>query len=97
MKQPDREHISTLEELPNIGRAFSQRLRLIGITHPRQLIGKQAFALHQDLCEKTGEQIDPCVIDVFMSAIDFMEGGEARPWWRYTSKRKMITQGRHDY
>lgn len=91
MKQPDRERISKLEELPNIGRAISQKLQLIGITHPKQLIGKQAFDLHRSLCEKTGEQVDPCVIDAFMSAIHFMEGGETRPWWAYTEPRKRIS------
>jgi hypothetical protein len=28
------------------------------------------------------------VIDVFMSVIDFMEGGGARPWWSFTEERK---------
>jgi hypothetical protein len=94
MKQPGRERISKLEELPNIGSAISQKLQIIGITHPNQLIGKQALALHQALCEKTGEQIDPCVIDIFMSAIDYMEGGEPRPWWTYTQYRKQLMADR---
>jgi effector-binding domain-containing protein len=30
----------------------------------------------------------PCVIDVFMSAVHFMEGGEPLPWWSFIQERK---------
>ena len=63
-------------------------LKRVGIKHPQDLPGKDAFALYETLCEKTGVKHDPCVIDVFMSAIDFMQGGEPRPWWAFTEKRK---------
>jgi hypothetical protein len=88
MKNPDRATVSRLEHLPNIGKAMADDLRLIDIDHPQKLIGKNAFELHKELCRKTGKRQDPCVIDVFMSVINFMEGGEARPWWSFTEKRK---------
>jgi len=25
---------------------------------------------------------------MFLSIVDFMNGGEAKPWWKYTAKRK---------
>lgn len=28
------------------------------------------------------------VMDVFLTVIDFMEGGEPVPWWNYTVERK---------
>jgi hypothetical protein len=31
---------------------------------------------------------DPCVLDVFMSIVHFMDGGEALPWWSFTEERK---------
>jgi hypothetical protein len=88
MKKPDRKTISQLEELPNIGKAMAGDLRLVGIQHPKDLAGKDAYQLYDDLCSITGEKHDPCVIDVFLSVIDFMAGGEARPWWEFTTKRK---------
>jgi len=43
MKNPNRDTISHLEELPNIGKAFAVDLRLIGIRHPKDLIGKDSW------------------------------------------------------
>jgi hypothetical protein len=63
-------------------------LRLIGIHRPEQLIGRDAFEMHEALCAKTGQRHDPCVIDVFMSVVHFANGGEALPWWNFTDERK---------
>ncbi len=96
MKNPDRNSVSRLEALPNIGKAMAADLYLIGIDHPKKLVGKEPFRLYETLCEKTGKRQDPCVIDVFMSAVHFMEGGEPLPWWFFTGERKkrMIHRGR---
>jgi hypothetical protein len=88
MKNPDRKTVSRLEELPNIGKAVADDLRLIGIDHPKKLIGKDPFRLYEALCKKTGTRHDPCVIDAFMSVVYFMEGGEPRPWCSFTDERK---------
>ena len=70
-----------LEQLPNIGPSLAADLRLIGIAHPRDLRGKDAFVLYQRLCAATGQRQDPCVLDTFMAATDFMRGAPAAPWW----------------
>lgn len=88
MKNPDRKTVSRLEELPNIGKAMARDLRLIGIEHPKGLIGADPFAMYDALCSRTGIVQDPCVIDVFMAAVHFMEGGEPLPWWAFTDARK---------
>jgi len=93
MKNPNRETISALEELPNIGKAMSAILRLTGIQHPKELIGKDPLHLYSKLCVTSGKRYDPCVIDVFMSVVSFMEGGEALPWWSFTGERKRIDIG----
>ena len=67
-------------------------LQLIGIDHPRKLIGKEPFELYDELCLKSAQPHDPCVIDVFMSVIHFMEGGDPRPWWSFTKERKKILE-----
>lgn len=94
MKAPDRKTVSQLEELPNIGKAIGKDLRLIGIDHPKALIGKNAFQLYHLLCDTKGQRIDHCVIDVFMSVIQYMEGIEAQPWWAFTGERKRILNER---
>ena len=80
--------MSQLDELPNIGKSIADKLRLIGIDHPRKLLGKEPFALYEAICKASGNRQDPCVIDVFMSVIHFMEGGDPLPWWSFTSERK---------
>ncbi|PIE41751.1 MAG: mitomycin resistance protein [Gammaproteobacteria bacterium] len=93
MKSPDRETISRLEDLPNIGPAIAEKLRLIGIDHPKKLTGKHALELYDQLCTVTQKRQDPCVIDTFMSIIYFMEKGEPLPWWAFTDKRKKMLAG----
>ncbi|MBL8306060.1 MAG: helix-hairpin-helix domain-containing protein [Rubrivivax sp.] len=77
-----------LEQLPNIGPSIAADLRLLGILHPRELASRDAFQLYQALCTLTGKRQDPCVLDTFMAATEFMRGGPARPWWDFTAERK---------
>ena len=90
MKNPDRKTVSRLDELPNIGKTMADYLQSIGIDHPGTLIGKEPFELYEALCTKTGKRFDPCVIDIFMSVVHFMEGGEPSPWWSFTVERKNL-------
>ena len=80
----------SLEQLPNIGPSLAADLRLIGIEQPQDLRGKDAFVLYQKLCAATGQRQDPCVLDTFMAATDFMRGAAAAPWWHYTAQRKAL-------
>ena len=77
-----------LTDLPNVGPAVARDLELIGIVVPKDLEGRDPFALFQLLCEKTGVRHDPCVLDTFMSITDFMGGNPPRPWGAYTGERK---------
>jgi hypothetical protein len=79
-----------LEQLPNIGPSIAGDLRSLGITSPQSLAGRDAFVLYQQLCTNTGKRHDPCVLDTFMAAVDFMGGAEPRPWWTYTALRKAM-------
>ena len=92
MKNPDRDKVKKLVDLPNIGEAIANYLQLIGVDHPKKLIGKEVFELYDELCEITGKRQDPCVIDIFMSVVHFMEGGEPLPWWFFTDERKKMSQ-----
>jgi len=81
---------TALEQLPNIGPSLAANLRSIGVLHPRELVSRDAFVLYQALCAKTGMRQDPCVLDTFMAATDFMRGAPASPWWKYTPQRKAV-------
>jgi Pathogenicity locus len=84
------EECLALEQLPNIGPSLAGNLRLIGVRHPVDLRGRDPFALYQSLCAKTGKRQDPCVLDTFMAATDFMHGAAPAPWWHYTAQRKAV-------
>lgn len=77
-----------LEQLPNIGPSIAADLRRIGVSLPAELRARDPFELYQSLCRVTGKRQDPCVLDTFLAAADFMLGAPARPWWHYTADRK---------
>ena len=89
-----RDQVVRLEDLPNIGKAMVADLHQLGIHAPAALVGQDPFAMHAALCNITGMQHDPCVIDLFMSIVSFMEGGAALPWWSFTEKRKQTQAAR---
>lgn len=78
----------TLEQLPNIGPSIATDLGRVGVHHPRDLLACDALALYQELARVTGRRQDPCVLDTFLAATDFMRGAPAQPWWAYTAGRK---------
>ena len=83
-----RDKLHTLTDLPNIGKAGEEDLRILGINKPEDIIGLCPYSMHVALCEKTGVLHDVCVIDIFISITRFMDGDDPKPWWRYTSERK---------
>jgi len=89
----NREQYTRLEQIPNIGPSMAEDLRLIGVSLPRDLIGRDPYAMYEELCRRTRQRHDPCVIDVFISAVRFMQGEPKRPWWAYTSERKRVLAG----
>jgi hypothetical protein len=88
MNTPSREHIKKLEDLPNIGKAGAADLRLLGIERADQLPGQDPLKLYQTLCQLTGQRHDPCVLDVMIAVVRYMEGGPELPWWAHTAERK---------
>ena len=74
MKNPTRETISRLEELPNVGLAIAGELRRTGVAHPKELVGRDAREPHETLCGKLGGRQDPCVSAAFMSFISWEVG-----------------------
>ncbi|HEY1439048.1 MAG TPA: helix-hairpin-helix domain-containing protein [Casimicrobiaceae bacterium] len=88
MRHTDRAKIVNLEDLPNVGKAVAADLRVLGIRAPAQLKRKDPYALYDALNRRTGVRHDPCLLDTFIAAVRFVEGGLAKPWWAYTPERK---------
>ena len=81
-----------LTDIPNIGPAAAADLRRIGVATAQDVREMNPFAAYGQLCRVTGQRHDPCVLDVFMAAHHFMNGGEALPWWAFTAQRKTVWQ-----
>ena len=64
------------------------------MSHPRDLAGRGPYALFDALCAIPGVRHDPCVLDVFISAVRFMEGAPALKWWHYIDERKRLLAAR---
>ena len=89
-KQSPRIDVACFEDIPNVGPATAEDFRVLGIQTPAELAGRDPFALYDELCRRTGQRHDPCVIDVFIAAVRYMEGGPKTPWWKFTPERKRL-------
>ena len=88
MKIVSRTELTDLEDIPNIGPAIADDLWLIGIASPQDLLGKDPYTMHDELCQTTGARHGLCELDAFIAAVRFMNGEPAKPWWKYTPERK---------
>lgn len=82
--------IQRLEDLPNIGPAIAAKLRRVGIAEPSGLLGRDPYALFEEIGLRAGRKPDPCLLDVLIAATRFMSGEPAKPWWTYTAERKAV-------
>jgi hypothetical protein len=87
MTTTDRE-LNRLEDIPNVGRAIAADLRRLGIERPAELKGRDPYALYDEINAVSGQRQDPCLLDTFISAIRYVEGGPKLPWWAFTAERK---------
>jgi hypothetical protein len=77
-----------LESLPNVGAAIAGKLRFLGYRKPSELTGEEPYEMYEKFCELTGKHHDPCLLDVFISAVSFCNGNPPKPWWEFTKERK---------
>jgi hypothetical protein len=83
-----RTNIKSFQDIPNVGAATEQDFLLLGLKSPIDLINKDPYKLYEELCHITQQKHDPCVIDVFIASVKYMQGEPAKKWWEYTSERK---------
>ena len=86
----DRGTISRFDQIINVGPAMSLGFEKMGFKQPPDLIGQEPIVLYQRLCKIDDEFYDPCVLDVLMATVDYMNGNRPRQWWDYTAKRKKL-------
>ena len=83
-----RNEIKNFRDIPNVGKAIEKNFVLLGIKEPIQLVSKDPYQMYRELRAITGKRYDPCMIDVFISAVRYMEGGPPKKWWEFTKERK---------
>ena len=80
--------VKVLTDIPNIGKSIAQDLHGLGVNTPAQVAAMDPIKLYDALRTPMGLRHDPCVLDTFLAAKDFMNGGPALPWWHFTPIRK---------
>lgn len=91
------EHISIaleLEQLPNVGRKTASLLRDIGVTSPSDLAGKNSYLLYDKICQVTRQSQDIRLLDILLSAADFVQGNSPQHWSEFSEQRRLQMQSR---
>ena len=86
------ELVQKLTDIPNIGVSIAQDLIGLGITTPEAVKAMDPLATYDALRTPMGERHDPCVLDTFLAAHAFMNGGTKQPWWSFTEQRKAMLE-----
>lgn len=86
--------LARLEDIPYVGKAIAADLRLLGIDEPRDLQGQDPYELYDRINAATGQRQDPCLLDTFIAAVRYVEGGPRLPWWAFTAERKRTLAAR---
>ena len=81
---------SRLEDIPNIGRSLAADLRSVAVHTPADVKTMNPRRTYESLRTPMGQRHDPCVLDTFLAAHDFMNGGQPKPWWSFTAQRKQM-------
>jgi nucleotidyltransferase/DNA polymerase involved in DNA repair len=81
-----------LGDLSGIGKAMLEDLELLGIHSVDQLKDCEPQMLYDELCRRTGQRQDPCVLDTFTCAVAQARNPdlppEQRNWWYWSRIRK---------
>ena len=86
-----------LADLISVGPAIRRDLEKLGVHTVAQLARRKPERLYRELCRKTRQRQDPCVLDVFRAAVaqacDPDLPIEQCVWWYWSLKRKAAGSG----
>lgn len=82
-----------LRSIPNVGPAVARKLERLEIATVDDLRGQDGEQLFERLCLLDGRRHDLCLLDTFVAAVDYAQGGPARPWWEYSRERRARAHG----
>jgi Pathogenicity locus len=85
--------LKDLQTIPNVGPAVARRLLALGIEAPADLAGRDPDELFERLGALEGRRQDPCLLDTFVAAVEWADGGPARPWWELSRERLAHERG----
>ena len=81
-----------LEDLVSVGPSIRGDLNALGVHSVEQLAQRDPQALYDQLCRKTGQRQDPCVLDTFRAAVAQAQDPdlpiEYAVWWFWSRVRK---------
>ena len=81
-----------LRDLRGVGKSIAADLDLLGVRSVDQLARQDGQRLYLNLCQISGSQQDPCVLDVFRCAVAQAQDPELpreqRDWWWWSRQRK---------
>jgi hypothetical protein len=80
--------LSALTDIPNVGPAIARKLLRLDVRSAEDLRGRDPDELFERLCALDGRRHDPCLLDTFVAAVAYADGGPARPWWEFSRERK---------
>jgi hypothetical protein len=90
---PRRRSADPLQQIPGVGPSIARDLRLLGMRTPADLSGRDPEALYQDLCRRTGQHQDRCVLYVFRCAVYYASRKRHDPrllrWWAWKDRQLM--------
>ena len=83
---------SRLEDLISVGPAMLRDFELLGIRTVNQLAARDPRQMYKELCRRTGQNQDICVLDVFSAAVAQARNPLLPPersvWWYWSRRRK---------
>ena len=83
-----------LQEIPGIGPSLAADLRSLGVREVAELRGRDPQALYDQLCEKTGQRQDPCVLYTFRCAVYYASESKHDPellkWWNWKDRSPAV-------
>ncbi len=96
-RNPPAAVLADLQRIPGIGPSLARDLYGLGIREVAELRGRNPEALYEELCEKTGQRQDRCVLYTFRCAVYYASESSHDPallqWWNWKDQPRAAAAG----